>query len=91
MNRDLTSIDPATCTSEQWASLWTAFESRERLEVSRSVYWHFLEVLPPMAMSRTGFVFREGAGLTIDFWQAGDAFYAKGGVRCGRIRSRLIG
>ncbi len=40
------------------------------------IYDHFLNVLPPLSMTRSSFTFREGDE-RIAFWKMGDACYAR--------------
>lgn len=45
------------------------------VEVTRSLYWHFLEVLPPRDMGPNFFIFQEGDGERLYFKQCGDQYY----------------
>ena len=47
------------------------------VEVSKEVYWHFLEVLPPFDIGRYWFIFREGDGDIYHFENRGDSYYCK--------------
>ena len=45
------------------------------VEVTRSLYWHFLEVLPPREMGPDYFIFQEGAGARLHFRKWGDQYF----------------
>ncbi len=65
---------------EQWEAFLAAWKRGERLKISESIYWYFLEVLPPIFYARknvelvTGdrivanFGFAEGAERITAFW-----------------------
>lgn len=73
-------IDYDGCTSEQWSAFFVAMSSGARMEISESIYWYFLEVLPPHSMGKTvplksgvsitaDFCFVEGADVITAFWK----------------------
>ena len=43
--------------------------------VTHSLYWHYLEVLPPRVMGSNFFVFQEGDGEKLQFTKRGDQYY----------------
>ena len=45
------------------------------VEVTQSLYWHFLEVLPPKDIGPNFFIFQEGDGELLYFTQRGDHYY----------------
>ena len=53
-------IEHGNCTREQWKALIEALDSGEEIQIHASVWWYFLEVLPPKYMGRGGFAFAEG-------------------------------
>jgi len=71
---------------DDWAPLMKAWHEGKRVEISRKVYWYFLEVLPPVCMGRrltvksgdvvrADFGFAEGEELVTAFWTHGDRFF----------------
>lgn len=55
-----------------------------QVEVTKSLYWHFLEVLPPRVMGTDYFIFQEGDGERLHFSQLGDKYF------CYLISSSLV-
>lgn len=51
------------------------FRTGERVEVSKNLYLHFMDVLPPKAFGRYFFVFQEGAGEVLRFTKVGNHYY----------------
>lgn len=45
------------------------------VEVTHSLYWHFLEVLPPKEMGPSYFTFQEGDGERLRFRKCGDQYF----------------
>lgn len=62
---------------EKWDYMIKEIHSGKLTEVSESVYYYFLEVLPPIRMFDYGFYFREGLGDILRFTQQGNKFYCK--------------
>lgn len=62
MNNTVAHIQHGKCTPEEWEQLMTAMHSGEQVRVHESIYWYFLEVLPPKYMDGNCFVFQEGEG-----------------------------
>lgn len=50
-------------------------KTRCQVRVTKSLYWHFLEVLPPRAMGSNFFIFQEGDGERLHFTCYGDSYY----------------
>ncbi len=46
---------------EEWKALIVAMNSGKKVLINESVYYYFLEVLPPVQMFKGGFYFAEGA------------------------------
>lgn len=51
--------------------------SEAPVQVSKELYWHFLEVLPPRDMGANFFVFQEGDADRMRFTQLGDKYYCQ--------------
>ncbi len=75
-----------TFTQDQWSAFLAAWERGEQVEISESVYWYFLEVLPPVSMSVTvdtvsgnkicaDFLQAEGVERITAFWTRGDRYF----------------
>ena len=45
------------------------------VEVTCSLYWHYLEVLPPKEFGTNFFIFQEGDGERLRFTKRGDQYY----------------
>jgi len=46
-----------------------------QVEISKSLYWYFLEVLPPRNMGHNYFIFQEGDGERLYFSECSGKFY----------------
>lgn len=59
--------------------LWPALHSSKKpVEISKRLYWHFLEVLPPRDMGTGYFIFQEGCdGDAYRFTEVGDSYYCE--------------
>lgn len=58
----------------EWKELIKAMDSGKRVLISESVYYYFLEVLPPVWMFKGGFYFAEGAEMLKRFAQSADGY-----------------
>lgn len=56
---------PVECPSKLTAALYRSTSSE--VPVTKSVYWHFLEVLPPLEINARSFKFQEGMGDVLSF------------------------
>ena len=57
----------------RWSEFIAKLDSGERVEIGKSIYWYFLEVLPPRRMFSGGFMFCEGDDVPTKFCQVGGA------------------
>ncbi len=68
-------------TTEEWHDLLATIEATKnrdaRVKVHGSIFWYFLEVLPPRFQGCSGFVFAEGADDPTWFGEIGDDHYAR--------------
>ena len=53
-------IEYGTCSSDDWGALIKKMCSGQKIKIHESVYYYFLEVLPPKRMFDGGFWFAEG-------------------------------
>lgn len=73
-------IDHDTATREEWDNLIKRLHSGDKVEVSKAVYYYFLDLLPPIKMFDGGFLFREGmppGAETLRFTHEGGKFYGQ--------------
>lgn len=77
MLRDLSHVDYDDHTPDEWKAVIDALDSGETVQVHESVWWYFLEVLPPRFMGRGGFVFAEGLEHPRWFWKLGGQHFAR--------------
>lgn len=64
-------------SGQAWTDMTSRFSSGERVEVTESEYWYFLEVLPPLRMSGSSFLFAEGDMTPIRFERQGERYWAE--------------
>jgi len=58
--------------------LFNAIDTGETVEISLTVYDHFLDLLPPVYMQGSRFGFREGdVDPIIHFWKSGRSYFCK--------------
>ena len=58
---DMSDVEYGKHTTEEWTALMDAIGSGKVVKIDSSIYWYFLEVLPPRKMLGGGdFVFCEG-------------------------------
>lgn len=62
---------------KDWDSMIKALDSGEVVKIHKSVYWYFLEVLPPIKMFEHGFHFAEGMENIKEFINIGDSYSVK--------------
>lgn len=59
--RDFRQVKYGDGNAEGWSAMIAAMNSGEETQIHDSIYWYFLEVLPPKWHNHGGFVFAEGA------------------------------
>lgn len=80
-------------TPEQWREFILEMQSGRTLEIDESIFFYWLEVLPPVYMNKCkmidvldngkeievdcSFGFAEGHSLIIDFWKSEGRFFCK--------------
>ena len=62
---------------QDWKEFLDAKESGDIVEIDSSMYWHFLEVLPPVFMDGSVFGFAEGYEHVTKFWKCGDEYFCQ--------------
>lgn len=55
----MSNIKYEECKKEEWNELMKAIHSGQIIKIDESIYWYFLEVLPPLYSKQTGFLLLE--------------------------------
>lgn len=74
---DKTQVIADKCTRFEWDKMIKALDSGEVVKIDKSVYWYFLEVLPPIKMFEHGFHFAEGMENIKEFINIGNKYSVK--------------
>lgn len=69
-----TSHSDGTNDREQWDKLIKLMDTGEKILIDQSVYWYFLEVLPPVWQFGSGFFFAEGMEKLKRFSETGEEY-----------------
>ncbi len=74
-------------TKAKWAEFLTARDTGKRVEISKAIYWYFLEVLPPVTWNQTyvldgqeihsQFGFAEGTEEVTAYWREGKRYFCQ--------------
>lgn len=63
------------------SNVWDAFKismhSGFTVEVNESIYWYYLEVLPPIFQIGNHFGFAEGHEYVVHFWSVGSSYFCR--------------
>ena len=63
--------------SSDWKAFMAQLDSRQVIEIDEATYTHFLEVLPPIAITGAYFFFAEGQEPLTIFWLRKGRYYAR--------------
>lgn len=75
MHLGLTGVIMITSNEKLWVALRS---SSEPVEITKEIYWNFLEILPPRDMGHNYFIFQEGSdGDVYRFTEIGDSYYCE--------------
>jgi len=74
---DISNMDYDDHTTAEWAKFLEAYYTYDLVRVHSSVWWYFLEVLPPRWISGRAFIFAEGADEPVLFFKDGSGHYCK--------------
>jgi len=74
---DKTKVIAEKSSRKDWDSMIKAMDTGEVVKIHKSVYWYFLEVLPPIKMFNNGFEFAEGMENIKEFINIGNNYTVK--------------
>jgi len=74
---DLSNIDYNNCEGDDWKKVIKAMDSGEKVKIHESIYYYFLEVLPPIKMFNGGFLFAEGSEGLRRFTNVGKDYFVQ--------------
>lgn len=67
-----------SCSKEEWDFLIKEINKDSNIkEVHKSIFYYFLEVLPPIKMFKNGFLFREGLGECLKFTNENGRYFCQ--------------